>query len=81
MAGNIDLNFFHDLNCFRMNVTGRLRPGALHVDKIARSLSQNTFRNRGFQTQNVELLEGQRGQELKTASYLLGDLPEGSPLF
>ena len=45
MAGNIDPNFPHDLDCFRMNVTGRLRASALHVDKIARSLSQNTFRN------------------------------------
>ena len=45
MAGNIDPNFPHDLDCFRMNVTGRLRAGALHVDKITRSLSQNTFRN------------------------------------
>jgi hypothetical protein len=45
MAGNIDPNFLHDLNCFPMDVTGRLRASALHVDKIARSLSQNTFRN------------------------------------
>ena len=45
MAGNIDPNFPHDLDCFWMNVTGRLRASALHVDKIARSLSQNTFRN------------------------------------
>jgi hypothetical protein len=39
------------------------------------------FLGSGFQTQNVELLERQRGQELKAASYLLRDLPKGSPLF
>ena len=45
MAGNIDPDFPHDLDCFRMNITGRLRAGALRVDKIARGLSQNAFRN------------------------------------
>ena len=126
VSGNIDPNFPHDLDGFRMNVTGRLRASALNVDEITRGLSQNAFREMttariagaeykngwliaqsmhrcrdsggslmanldslatadffgsGFQTQNVELLERERGQELQPASYLLGDLPEGSPLF
>ena len=45
MAGNIDPDFPHYRDCFRMNVTGRLRASALNVDEIACSLSQNTFRN------------------------------------
>ena len=45
MAGNIDPNVSHDLDCFRMNIARRLRASALHVDKITRSLSRNTFRN------------------------------------
>ena len=43
MAGNVDPDFPHDLDRFRMNVTGRLRASALHVDKIPRSLPQNSF--------------------------------------
>lgn len=40
-------------------------------------LASADFLGRGFQTRGVELFERQRGQELKTASYLLGDSPEG----
>ena len=125
MAGNIDPDFPHHLDSFRMNVTRRLRPSTLHIDQITRGLPQNAFGHvtaarisgaedkngwfiahktspcesrrhwisnldllseadllgRGFQTQSVELLKGQRGQELKAAFYLLGHLPESASLF
>ena len=37
MAGNVDADFLHDLDCFGMNVTGWLRAGAMDVNEVARS--------------------------------------------
>ena len=72
----------------RIRTVGLLLISAISRPRIKRALDcqldflpHADFLGSGFQPQNVELLEGQGGQELKTASYLLGDLPESSPFF
>jgi hypothetical protein len=43
MAGDINPNLLHNFDCLRVNITGRLGAGALHIKQISSSLSQNTF--------------------------------------
>ena len=44
MRRNVDADFMHDLNCFRMNVSRGFGASALHVQKISGSRTQNSFR-------------------------------------
>src|SRR4051812_15635565 len=43
MSGDINANFLHDLNRERMDVAGRIRPGALHIQNISGSGAQYPF--------------------------------------
>jgi hypothetical protein len=44
MVRDIDTDFTHDPDGHRVDVTGRVRSGALDVEQVARGLTKNAFR-------------------------------------
>lgn len=43
MAGDVDADFLHGLNGHGVNVTGRLRAGAVDVEQVTRNLVENAL--------------------------------------